>query len=252
MPLPTPGPEQDHEAFIAACMAKDVMITEFPDSAQRRAVCQKQWDEARHARTTIETRGEERAKPGTSGDVGVEARGVSRVLRGYAVVFDRLSEVLHLRDSRDNLEEYREQIAPSAIDRTLSERTDLIALLNHDPSKPLGRLTAGTLRVAKNTHGLLVEIDPPENDVHGIVESIRRRDVRSMSFGFQTVHDVWNYNTTPPTRTVTDMLVREVSIVTFPAYIDTSIALRSFYQHRPALPGRTVTDRLADYAKRKY
>jgi HK97 family phage prohead protease len=114
------------------------------------------------------------------------------------------------------------------VDRTLKEKVDLRALVDHDSARILGRLTAGTLRVEKDGHGLQVEIDPPETTSgQDIVESIRRRDVTGMSFAFRTLKDLWDETTDPPTRTVLDMLVREVSVVTFPAYPQTEVALRA-------------------------
>ena len=42
MPLPTRNVDESPEEFIARCMADAVMTREFPDAAQRRAVCQRQ------------------------------------------------------------------------------------------------------------------------------------------------------------------------------------------------------------------
>jgi hypothetical protein len=157
------------------------------------------------------------------GEIGIETRGLAKVIRGYAIVFNRLSETLGF---------FREQIDPGAVDRTLQDRIDLRALVDHDSARPLGRLTAGTLRVEKDAHGLRVEIDPPmTTSGQDIVESIARRDVTGMSFAFRTLKEQWDETTDPPTRTVLDMLVREVSVVTFPAYPQTEVALRSLRAH---------------------
>jgi HK97 family phage prohead protease len=173
------------------------------------------------------------------GDLRVESRGVARVIRGYAIVFDRLSE---------NLGGFLEKIDPAAVDRTLTEHIDLRALIDHDSSKILGRVTASTLRVEKDGHGLRVEIDPPDTTTaQDILESIRRRDVTGMSFAFRTLEDSWDFKVDPPIRTLLDMRVREVSVVTFPAYLQTEVALRSLGVHREqASRGRplTVSERL--------
>ncbi len=42
MPLPTRNVDETHDQFIERCMADPVMVREFPDAAQRRAVCQRQ------------------------------------------------------------------------------------------------------------------------------------------------------------------------------------------------------------------
>src|SRR4030095_7798588 len=86
------------------------------------------------------------------GDLRVESRGVASVIRGYAIVYNRLSELLGF---------FKEQIAPEAVTRTLTEGVDLRALIDHDPRAVLGRIKAGTLRVETDGHGLCGEIDPP-------------------------------------------------------------------------------------------
>jgi HK97 family phage prohead protease len=164
------------------------------------------------------------------GELRVESRGVAKIIRGYAIVFDRLSE---------NLGGFREIITPAAVDRTLKDGVDLRALVDHDSARIIGRLSAGTLRVEKDGKGLRVEIDPPETtSAQDIVQSIQRRDVTGMSFAFRTMPDGddWDFKTDPPTRHVTDMLIREVSVVTFPAYPSTEVAMRSLAQHRGAAP----------------
>jgi HK97 family phage prohead protease len=173
----------------------------------------------------------------------VESRGLARVIRGYAIVFDQLSE---------NLGGFREVIKPEAVDRTLKDGVDLRALIGHDPDKILGRMSAGTLRVEKDGRGLLVEIDPPAQH-EGIVESIKRRDVTGMSFAFRTIGDDWDFKAEPPIRSVTDMLVREVSVVTFPAYPSTEVAMRSLAARQQQITrGRpmTVSERLRWAAQR--
>jgi hypothetical protein len=42
MPLPTPS-EHDRSAFISRCMGDARMNKEFPDEAQRAAVCYSHW-----------------------------------------------------------------------------------------------------------------------------------------------------------------------------------------------------------------
>jgi HK97 family phage prohead protease len=177
-----------------------------------------------------------------SDDLRVEMQGVGKIIRGHAIVTNRLSEVLGF---------FRERIAPEALVRTLKEGVDLRALVDHNPSQILGRMTAGTLRVAQDPQGLVVEIDPPETTAgQDIVASIRRRDVTGMSFAFRTITDSWDESTDPPTRTVEDMLVREISVVTFPAYPQTDVALRSLSTQRGELGLRrgrplTVSERIA-------
>jgi phage head maturation protease len=75
------------------------------------------------------------------------------------------------------------------------------------------------LTLQRDARGLGVEILPPDTQVaHDVVESIRRRDLTGMSFAFKTIRDDWHMEGDMPIRSVLDMTIREVSIVTFPAY----------------------------------
>ena len=64
-----------------------------------------------------------------------------------------------------------------------------------------------------------------------VVESVQRGDVTGASFRFGVPPggDAWDFATTPPTRTVTDMAIHELSVgCPFPAYPQTHVAaLRS-------------------------
>jgi len=150
----------------------------------------------------------------------------NRRLRGYAIVFNALSQ---------NLGGFQEIIAPEAVDRTFKEAIDVRALVDHEPGKVIGRLRAGTMEMQKDARGLRVTIEPdPEiSYARDIMLAVKRGDVSGMSFAFRTIEDDWNYeNADMPIRTVMDMRVSEVSVVTFPAYTQTDIqvAQRSMQQ----------------------
>src|SRR5262245_59666495 len=238
MPLPTPQGDETQDEFISRCMGDDVMKADYADQDQRLAVCFAQWRRGREAggnrAGVVGLPGEVETRAG--GAIRVETRGLAKILRGHAIVFERLSE---------DLGGFREKIAPSALDRTLRDGIDLRALVGHNPERVLGRLGAGTLRVAKDATGLALEIDPPAAEA-GIVESVQRGDITGMTFGFRTISDDWEWKASPPVRTVTDMLVREVSVVAFPAYPQTDVALRALRNR----PGGSVAERMAQLARR--
>jgi HK97 family phage prohead protease len=159
----------------------------------------------------------------------VQASG--RTIIGRAVVFGS--------PSRD-LGGFVEVIRPEAVDRTLREGIDVRALVDHDPAKVLGRTTAGTLRLAKDDHGLRVEIDMPATTYgNDVLESVSRRDVSGMSFSFAVVRpggERFEPRNGQVTRVITDMLIQEISIVTFPAYeaTDVQVARRALLAAIPA------------------
>jgi Escherichia/Staphylococcus phage prohead protease len=158
----------------------------------------------------------------------------NRRLRGYAIVFNARSQ---------NLGGFQEIISPDAIDRTFKEAIDVRALVDHESSKVIGRLRAGTLEMKKDSRGLRVTIepDPDISYARDIMLAVKRGDVSGMSFAFRTIEDDWNYeDENMPIRTVLDMLVSEVSIVTFPAYAQTDVqvaqrSMQEFVAHRKGM-----------------
>ena len=52
MPLPTPKPEEKKSEFISRCVSNQVMVTEFPNVAQRIAVCSTQFDKPKTNKKT--------------------------------------------------------------------------------------------------------------------------------------------------------------------------------------------------------
>ncbi len=143
---------------------------------------------------------------------------------GYAAVFDRFSE---------DLGYFRETIAPGAFEGCLGQ--DVRALVNHDPNQLIGRTKSGTLRIEEDGVGLRVECDLPDTQTgRDTATSIRRGDLDGMSFSFDTEADSWDRSTTPPTRTLLRCRrVYDVGPVAFPAYEDTTAAMRSLDRSKP-------------------
>jgi HK97 family phage prohead protease len=140
------------------------------------------------------------------------------------------------------------------VDRTLGEGLDVRALVDHNSGKVIGRTRAGTLSLRKDSKGLRIEVepDPDISYANDILRAVSRGDVSGMSFGFRTLGDEWNYDEKLPIRTVTDMRISEVSVVTFPAYTatDVSVAQRSLQAARPQRGNRL--DWLMKWQKTKF
>jgi HK97 family phage prohead protease len=164
-----------------------------------------------------------------------EASDNGRKIKGYGIVFNSLSV---------DLGGFREIIAPDAVDRTLNEGLDVRALVDHDSAKVIGRTRSGTLRLRKDSRGLHIEVEPDDEISYArdIMRAVARGDVSGMSFGFRALEDDWNYDGKTPIRTVTDMRVSEVSIVTFPAYqtTDVQVAQRSLKAFQTAHTGNPL------------
>ncbi len=170
-------------------------------------------------------------------------------IRGHAAVFNKMSE---------DLGGFREIIMPRAFDSALDRGDDVRALVDHDPSKILGRTKAGTLTLNVDSKGLRVNIQPPNNTVgNDIVESIRRGDVDSMSFGFRTLEDVWRTVDGEEIRELIDLELFDVSPVSFPAYPQTDVAVRSLEVWRSKAPPTVDPEmvrmqKVTDGMKKKY
>lgn len=152
-------------------------------------------------------------------------------LVGYASVFGPLSV---------DLGNFRERIAPGAF-RECLKTADIRALVNHDPNKLLGRSKSGTLRLDEDAVGLRMEVDLPDTAVgRDTAESIRRGDMEGSSFSFEVADgdagQSWEFpEGHPPVRTVRCVRrVHDVGPVTYPAYEDTRVAMRTLDAARRA------------------
>jgi HK97 family phage prohead protease len=197
-------------------MSDETMTSEYEDTDQRLAVCQSQWDDSRSAD------GVERRFVGTVALIETRKNGkeLPSKLVGYAALFNKATELFP---------GLREKIAPGAFTRTLAENADVRALVDHDPSKIIGRTKSGTLTLTENRKGLKVSIDAADTTAgQDILKSVARGDVDQMSFGFRMVKESWeDHKDGTATRTLEDVDLFDVSAVTFPAYTDTTIAARS-------------------------
>jgi len=144
-------------------------------------------------------------------------------LIGYAAVYaPALSE---------DLGGFREKISPGAFDKSLESNPDIRALWDHNTSQPLARTTNGSLKVSSDKRGLRVEIDLPEGVSYAddLRQLVRSGVVNQMSFGFLVPPggDAWYKDEDGNAlRTLNRIDLHEVSVVSIPAYPDTTVALR--------------------------
>lgn len=143
--------------------------------------------------------------------------------KGYAAMFGKRST---------DLGGFVEEIAPAAFNKTVKEQ-DVRALFNHDENQLLGRKSSGTLRLSTDSTGLAYEIDLPDTTAgRDVATLIERGDITGSSFGFRTISDSWGETDTKyPLRTLTEVSLRDVGPVAFPAYADTT-AMRSLAEAR--------------------
>lgn len=143
------------------------------------------------------------------------------VIEGHAAVFNQWSEEL------GGMFPFKEKVVQGAFSDSI-QTDDIRALFNHDPNYVLGRNKAGTLELKETQKGLLVRITPPDTQwARDLTVSIDRGDISQMSFGFLVLEDRWGHEDGMDVRELHKVKLFDVSPVTFPAYTQTSVGVRS-------------------------
>jgi HK97 family phage prohead protease len=110
----------------------------------------------------------------------------------------------------------------------------------------LGRTSAGTLRLIEDEIGLRMELDLPDTTLgRDVAELTRSRNLQGQSFSFTTAVAQWDYSSDPAIRTVIEVdSLFDVGPVTFPAYEETSVAMRQFRSksepETPSMPAHAL------------
>ncbi len=120
-----------------------------------------------------------------------------------------------------------ESIDPAAFEGALGD--DIRALTNHDTTLVLGRNKAGTLTLRADERGLWGEItvNPDDGDATNLYARVQRGDVDQCSFGFDILDEQTTFNPDGSVHwTIKRVKLYEISVVTFPAYEDTSVEAR--------------------------
>lgn len=141
-----------------------------------------------------------------------------RTAAGYAVLFD----------AETNIGGWMiESFAPGAFTKSLRE-LDVVALNGHESTRVVGRVSSGTLSLREDATGLAFENDLPDTtDGRDLAVLIERGDVAGMSFAFIATREEWDQTSEPMRRTIFEAQLIEVTYTAFPAYPDTSVAMRS-------------------------
>lgn len=141
-------------------------------------------------------------------------------ISGYAAVFNSRTSIGDWFD---------ETISPGAFDKSISAKNaDIRALYNHNWDNVLGRTKASTLTLREDDKGLNFEIELPNTSyARDLAESMERGDIDQCSFGFfvEEGKERWDYSQEPALRTLEEVELYEISIVSIPAYDDTEAAL---------------------------
>lgn len=149
-----------------------------------------------------------------------DGQGDATTLEGYASITGAPYDV------RDFLGEYAETIERGAFKRTLAAKDDVRLLLNHD-GMPLARTSAGTMDLEEDDTGLRVaaRLDRRSSLVNDVAIAMERGDLSEMSFAFSVTRQEWDGDYTE--RSIKEVKLFDVSVVTYPANPATSAKLRA-------------------------
>lgn len=144
--------------------------------------------------------------------------GDSLVLEGYFILFDNTTELypkVYEKISRDALGDIKQK--------------DIKALFNHDTSVVLGRTKNKTLDISVDDVGLYatIKINKEDSEALNVYQKVKRGDIDQCSFGF-VIEKQHHERVDGKDVFVVDKLdLKEISVVTFPAYEDTSVKARA-------------------------
>lgn len=161
------------------------------------------------------------------------AEGRRPTLVGYAALFNVETE---------RFDDFFEKIAPGSFTRTLKENPDVFAFAQHDQSRVIGRTKAGTLELREDKKGLLATITPPNTTLgNDIIEDVRSGNIDGLSIGFLAVKASFEIDGRREIRTLEDVDLVEISVVTMPQFEDATVSVRSRDVWRNALHLATET-----------
>ena len=155
----------------------------------------------------------------------------SRIVEGYAIVFNQQSRQLYDKASK---KVFTEIIDPRAVTKTFLDDQDVKMLYNHSNDMLLARSTYGygTLNYEIDEYGVKYRFEMPNTTVgNDVLELIRRGDVWGCSFAFSYAKDgVRDEKRNGQNfRTVIQMAsIDDFSIVVDPAYLGTYVTTREF------------------------
>ena len=150
-----------------------------------------------------------------------ESDGKLRV-SGYVNEVEKFSHTLGTR------KKFKEKICRGTFQKALEKGNDIHFLAEHDDNKILASTRNNSLTLVEDEKGLFMtaEISPTSygKDYHTLIND---GILRNMSFGFSVDKDKWKKSHDGIyTREITDLTLYEVSVVTNPAYPQSSIQAR--------------------------
>jgi HK97 family phage prohead protease len=155
-------------------------------------------------------------------------------LEGYATVYNYAYDL----GGGPSQGGFTEIIASGAAAKSAGE-ADVRLLVNHD-GIPLARTKSGTMTLQSDDIGLRVsaQLDPTNPMAASLRSAMERGDMDQMSFAFKVIRDSWDAQY--DVRTIHEVKLYDVSVVTYPASAATVAKLRNDAQGSEQATGRSV------------
>jgi HK97 family phage prohead protease len=146
-------------------------------------------------------------------------------LSGLVAVWDSPT-LIHERGTSFN-----EQIARGAFAKAINNQDRVVMQFDHGQHPLIGSMPLGKITDLRETDdGLFLAARLTDNWlIQPVRDAIRDRAVDGMSFRFSVPDggDTWDRSGDVPLRTITEVRLYEAGPVVFPAYTDTTVAVRS-------------------------
>lgn len=163
-------------------------------------------------------------------DLNIELRAIDNtenkmIIEGIVNVVGQKSKVIW--------GEFQEIIAKGtferAINRSIENNKDIFLLFNHNSNSLMASMKSGTLQLEEQEEGLWMRAELPATQLNkDCYELIKSNILREFSFGFWGVEDEWAYDeNNMRIRTITDLNLEEISLVSVGAYNNTNVQARS-------------------------
>ena len=141
-------------------------------------------------------------------------------ISGYVNAVDRYSKELYSERGK-----FIEKVKPEVFHKALARADNIDMLLNHDVRCKLASTINQTLELREDNIGLYARAIIHNKEV---IEEAKQGNLKGWSFGFRTLRDEWEEEEPVAKRTLQDIDLMEVSLLTIePAYIATSVQVRA-------------------------
>ena len=147
-------------------------------------------------------------------EIRAETRGGARRLVGYAARYGVIADI----------GPFKERVSPGAFAGSIEGGEDILALLDHDASRVLGRTRSKTLTLSDDERGLYFEISAPDTTAgRDALALAERGDLGGASIGFIVEEEARDGDV----RVVKRARLLEISVVSaWPAYAETTVEAR--------------------------